>query len=287
MTRYVAPLLLALGMSLSACGGAATPSAAAPQAAPLPPITQSGTKITWYGHAAFRVDTPKGKTIWIDPWITNPKNPTGKDDLAAIDKGDLILITHGHFDHVGDAVAIATKTKAKLVSTFDLGRSLVRYAGFPKDQVGFDTQGNFGGELTLLDGEVDVTFVPAIHSSAVESPDGEVHEGGNPGGFVIAINGGGPTIYHTGDTDYFGDMAAIPSHHPVTIMLGCIGDHFVMGPEKAADAVMLVRPAIVVPMHYGTFPVLTGTPEEFTKAVATRSPGTQVKVMQVKETLKL
>jgi len=138
-----------------------------------PPATPPGmpppakTRLTWYGHAAFRVDTPKGKVILIDPWITNPANPNGKDDLAKLAAADLILVTHGHSDHVGDAVAIGKKTKARLVSTFDLGRAMVLELGFPKDQIGFDTQGNFGGDLSLLDGEVTIRFVPAVHGSTV------------------------------------------------------------------------------------------------------------------------
>lgn len=260
---------------------------AAPQAEkPLPAVTKSGTKLTWFGHAAFRIDTPSGKVILIDPWISNPKNPTGKDDVGKIDKADLILVTHGHFDHVGDAVAIAKKTKAKLVSTFDLGKALVTFAGYPKEQVGFDTQGNFGGTIPVLDGEANITFVPAVHSSAIDDAKGEPHDAGNPGGFVVAIKNG-PAIYHTGDTDLFGDMALVGQHQPITVMLTAIGDHFVMGPEHAAEAVKLVRPAIAIPMHYGTFPVLTGTPEAFTAAVKQRSAGTDVRTLKPHDVVEL
>jgi len=252
----------------------------------LPPVTKSGTKLTWLGHAAFKLVTPKGKVLYVDPWITNPKNPTGKDDLAKIDKADLILVTHGHFDHVGDAAAIAKKTKAKLVSTFDLGKAMVQYAGYPKDLVGFDTQGNFGGEISLLDGEVDVTFVPAVHSSAVQNAKQDAFAAGNPGGFIIAVKGG-PVVYHTGDTDLFSDMALVPSKRPVTVMLACIGDHFVMGPDRAAEAVKLVHPALVVPMHFGTFPVLTGTPEAFDGELKKRGLVTKLQTLQVGATLDL
>lgn len=234
------------------------------------------TQVTWYGHAAFKIETPNGKTILIDPWLTNPTNATGKDDVKNT-KADLILVSHGHFDHVGDANDIAKRTKAKLVATFDLGNALVA-AGYPKEGFGFDSGGNFGGTVTLLDGEVAITFVPAIHSSNV-GEGAKVMPGGNPGGFVIAIKGG-PTLYHTGDTDLFGDMALIGKFAKVDLMLACIGDHFTMGPDRAAEAVKLIKPKQVAGMHYGTFPVLTGTPADFAKAL--KKAGATAKLVELK-----
>ena len=307
------PLAFALLLASSACAETVPPTPplvgipVAPAAAPespvshtepspgsrsVPPMTHSGATLTWYGHAAFKLVTASGKVLWFDPWITNPKNPTGKDDLAKIDKADLILVSHGHFDHVGDAVAIAKKTHAKLVTTFDLGRAIVEYDGYPREGAGFDSQGNVGGDVVFWDGEVRVSFVPAIHSSTVSRDDakgnnvGDLRPGGAPGGFVVSVKNG-PVVYHTGDTDLFADMALIAEFHKVNVMLACIGDHFTMGPDRAAEAVRLVGPSMVVPMHYGTMPILTGTPEAFEAAVKRRGLLTEVKAMAVHETLAL
>ncbi|MDB4953273.1 MAG: beta-lactamase [Myxococcales bacterium] len=235
------------------------------------------TKITWYGHAAFRIDTPTGKVLLVDPWIDNPVNKANAAaDLAGLTAVDLILVTHGHFDHVGNAADIAKKTKAKLVATFDLGNALVANAGYPKELFGMDTGGNFGGTIEMLGGDVAITYVPAIHSSGVGDKDAY---GGNPGGFVIAVKNG-PTIYHTGDTDVYGDMATIGKFAKIDLMLACIGDHFTMGPDRAAEAVRLVKPKQVVPMHFGTFPILTGTPAELGKAL--KKAGSTTKLVEMK-----
>jgi L-ascorbate metabolism protein UlaG (beta-lactamase superfamily) len=272
-----------------ATDGPASPSG--PAARTVAPMTHSGAALTWYGHAAFKLVTPSGKVVWFDPWVTNPKNPTGKQDLAKIDKADLILISHGHSDHVGDAVAIAKKTHAKLVTTFDLGRSIVDTLGYPKEGAGFDSQGNFGGDVVFFDGEVTVSFVPAVHSSMVSKEDAkgndvDLRPGGAPGGFVVTVKNG-PVLYHTGDTDLFADMALIAQFHKVNVMLACIGDHFTMGPDRAAEAVRLVAPTMVVPMHYGTFPILTGTPDALAAAVKRKGLATEVRPMAVHETLAL
>ena len=165
------------------------------------------------------------------------------------------------------------------------------YLGYPKEGAGFDSQGNVGGDVSFFDGEVTVGFVPAVHSSAVSKEDAkgnlvDLRPGGSPGGFVVSIKNG-PVVYHTGDTDLFADMALIAKFHKVNVMLACIGDHFTMGPDRAAEAVRLVSPTMVVPMHYGTFPVLTGTPEALDAAVKKRGLATQVKALAVHETLAL
>lgn len=246
------------------------------------------TDITWYGHSAFKVTTPSGKVLLIDPWLSNPANPRGKELLASLDKADQILLTHAHGDHIGNTVEIAKKTGAKLVASNDLMKAMVRYADFPATQADFAGTGNFGGTVTLLGGEVKITFVHALHSSALEYDDKSglpksLAYAGNPGGFVIAISGG-PTIYHTGDTDLFGEMKLIGDLSKVDVMMACIGDKFTMGPDRAAVAVEMVNPKMVIPMHFGTFAALTGTPELFEQAMRKRNLKTVFKRMQVNET---
>jgi len=226
--------------------------------------------------------------ILIDPWITNPANPEGKDDLAALDKVDLILVSHRHFDHIGDSVDIAKRTGAQLVTNYDLGSAMVADIGFPAKQADFGTQGNAGGTITVLDGEVSMTFEPAVHGSTLSPPPAsaggpqQVLTGGEPGGFVIRIQHG-PTFYHTADTAVFGDMQLIGAADHINVMPACIGDHFTMGPKGAALAMQLVHPDLVIPMHYGTFPVLTGTQDELNQALKARHLNTKMKVLTVDE----
>lgn len=245
------------------------------------------TQLTYYGHSAFKLVTPGGNVLLIDPWLTNPLFAKGKDEIEALKRVDLILLTHGHFDHVGDAVEIAKRTKAKLVATFDLSAAMKSVHGYPAEQADMDTTGHFGGELKLLDREIMVTFVPAWHGSAMmKDGTGAPYYGGTPSGIVIAV-AEGPTIYHTGDTDLFSDMALVSRYQKIDVMITCMGDHFTMGPRRAADAVQLVDPRMVIPQHYGTFPVLTGTPDMFGAELKKRESKAELRVMKVAETITL
>src|SRR5213593_4129802 len=245
------------------------------------------TQLTWYGQSAFKIITPSGKVLLVDPWLTNPVFDKAQDELAALKHVDLILVSHGHSDHVGDAVEIGKRTRAKLVATFDLADAIVKHLGYPAELAQEDTIGHFGGELTLLNGDVKVLFVRAHHGSGVAADDqSAARHGGAPGGFVITIRGG-PTIYHTGDTDLFSDMALVSRFHKIDTMLVCIGDHFTMGPLRSAEAVKLVHPREVIPMHYGTFPVLTGTPEMFNRELKQRHVKADLRVMKIGETIEL
>lgn len=228
------------------------------------------TKIKWFGHAAFSLTTPKGKVLLIDPWLNNPLNPEakdGKDALAAVPKADYILLTHGHRDHVGDAVEIAKKTGAILICNPELAGNMVKLLDFPAKQAQTDAIMGIGGEIQIADGEVMVVMTPAIHSSSVFNPKAGSNEperayGGNPAGFVLIIKNG-PTVYHSGDTAYFKDMEIIGEQYQIDLALLNIGGHFGMEAKMAAKAAQSVRTKLAVPMHFGTFEGIAPTTDVF------------------------
>jgi L-ascorbate metabolism protein UlaG (beta-lactamase superfamily) len=228
------------------------------------------TRVRWFGHAAFSITTPRGRVFLIDPWLRNPSNPEakdGRDPLAAVPKADYILLTHGHRDHVGDAVELANKTGAVLVSNPELASNLVKLAGFPAKLAGTDAIMGIGGEIQVADGEVTVAMTPAVHSSSVFNPKAAADEadrayGGNPAGFVLIIKGG-PTIYHTGDTAYFKDMETVGEQYQIDLALLNIGGHFGMEPRMAARAARAVGARLAVPHHFATFPGITQTADAF------------------------
>jgi L-ascorbate metabolism protein UlaG (beta-lactamase superfamily) len=238
--------------------------------APVSQLSARGTKVKWFGHAAFSITTPRGKVLLIDPWLNNPSNPEakdGRDPLASVPKVDYIFVTHGHRDHVGDAVEIAKKTGAALVCNPELAGNLVKLADFPAKQAETDAIMGIGGEIKIADGEVTVAMTPAVHSSSVFNPkagptEAERAYGGSPAGFVIMIQGG-PTVYHSGDTAYFRDMETIGEQYQIDLALLNIGGHFGMEPRMAARAAQSVRARLAVPQHYATFPGIAQNADDF------------------------
>jgi L-ascorbate metabolism protein UlaG (beta-lactamase superfamily) len=224
----------------------------------------NGIKLTWLGHATFRLQTPEGKTVLIDPWVMgNPMCPATEKDVKKV---DVMLCTHGHGDHIGDAVEIAKRHKPSVIGIPELCGWL------EKKGVQRTAMMNKGGTQTA--GDIKVTMVHADHSCGIQDGDQLVY-GGEACGYVIEFSNG-VKIYHAGDTNVFGDMQIIRELYAPEIVMIPIGDHFTMGPREAAYACKLLKPKSVIPMHFGTFPVLTGTPSELQKL----APGVEVVAMQ-------
>lgn len=205
-------------------------------------------RVRYLGHSAFEIRG--SRTVYVDPFLTgNPKAPIGLDDVR---EADLVLVSHDHEDHLGDAAAICKKTGATFVSTYEIACDQAAKAGISVEGM------NIGGGIDLPGG-VRVNLVQAFHTSSIADPAG------------IVLEMDGKVIYHLGDTGLFGDMALFAQLWSFDLALVPIGDRFTMGPRMAAKAVEFLRPKKVVPMHYDTFPVIRQDPKRFVELVGGRS----------------
>ena len=230
-----------------------------------------GARITYLGHATFRLTTPGGERILIDPFLTN--NPTTPEDMKDPGALETILITHGHFDHFDDAINFAQETGAQTVSNFEIfsylqGKGVENAAPIQK-----------GGTAEI--GGIKVTATHAFHSSSIAEEDGTIVYGGEPMGYVIEFESGFK-LYHAGDTAVFGDMRLIGELYGPDLALLPIGDRLVMGPYEAAHAARLLGVEYAVPIHYSpdVVPLFTGTPEEFQNQASNIAPDLKVHVME-------
>ena len=227
----------------------------------------SALSITWFGHATFVVTSPGGKRIVFDPWLTgNPKAPAN----AKIEKADVICVSHGHSDHTADVVPIARATGAPVVAVYELANYFQSKGA--KDVVPMGP----GGTADVKGLKISLT--DAHHTSSLD--DGKVYIG-TACGFVVRLEDE-RALYFAGDTALFGDMRLIRELYAPEIAFLPIGDHFTMGPAAAAKAAEFLGVRQIVPMHYGTFPMLTGTPSELKKLVEPR--GVDVLVLKPGET---
>ena len=265
----IAGLLLALTSSVQA-------------QAPATSGAQGKTELLWLGQAGFRIKSPNGKMILIDPWITGgPKTPPMyKTDLAAIGPIDLLLVTHAHVDHIGDAPAIAKMNNTKLYGPADMVTPLTTLGILPPD---LGHRFNKTGSVTPLPG-IKVTAVQAEHSSLLvwknpATDKMESHPAGEPMGYIIQLENGFK-IWHMGDTGLFSDMKFISEHYKPDLVLIPIGGNFTMAPEDAAYALRTwVKPKMVIPMHYGSNPMTKGTVAEFQEAMK----GSSIKIIPMTE----
>jgi L-ascorbate metabolism protein UlaG (beta-lactamase superfamily) len=221
-------------------------------------------KVTWFGHAAFKVEVA-GKTVLIDPWLDG--NPSSPIKAAEIAKADVIYVTHDHGDHLGDAIKICKKTKAVFVATFELGN----YA--EENGVSNVIGLNIGGSAEV--DEVKLTVVHATHTSSKGAPTG------------VIVEGEGKRIYHMGDTGLFSDLSLFGKFHKPDLAMVPIGGFYTMGAREAAEAIALLKPKVAVPMHYGTFPVLAQSADEFVRLVREKTPRVKVVVLKPGESYML
>lgn len=246
---------------------------------------QGKVKVLWLGQAAFKITSPGGKVIVIDPWLTkNPATPAAYKDPGALGKVDVLLVTHGHGDHIGDAPEIAKLNKISLWGPGDLNMTLNTLGVLPPAQL---PRFNKSGRIVPAPG-IKVTAVHAEHSSVYvwnnpATKKDETHPGGEPVGYIIELENGF-RIWHMGDTGLFGDMKLIADYYKPDLVLLPIGGHFTMDPVDAAHALKdLIKPKFAIPMHYGTNPMIKGTPQELMQAMGATSttvlpmkPGEQV-----------
>lgn len=223
--------------------------------------------IKYLGHSTFLITTPGGKRLIIDPWVRN--NPACPEKDKNIDSLDTMLITHGHFDHIQDAIELAQELGPQIGCIFEIANWLSRKG------IANTNPMNKGGSQQIND--LKVTMVDARHSCGILEEDGSISYGGEACGYIVEFENGF-RIYHTGDTAVFGDMKMIVELYQPELIFLPIGDLFTMSPKEAAYACRLMNAKKVVPMHFATFPLLKGTPEELREL--TKDVGTEVIVMK-------